>query len=271
MPELIRAIALDRWPAMLSHERQQIAENEYVNTVTFKTPDYALTSAQDYRAGQRGRREHIWQATMGLDAIVFANHPRSLSDADARQAGWWCGNGSLPRVAQWQDALVAIYNLPEDDLLGFTHAFFPTYAFDEHILEQGWAIARQGDGYLALHAAQGMTLAATGNDAQRELRSTGRHNVWLCQMGRAEVDGSFDDFRRAILARSVTVNDLQVEWDTLRNEHLAFDWRGPLLVNGQAEPLAGFKHVENPYALAEFPAASMDIGYGEDVLRLHFE
>ncbi len=55
-----------------------------------------LASAQDYRAGQRGRREHIWQATMGCDAIVFVNHPTSFSDGDARLAGWWCGNGVLP-------------------------------------------------------------------------------------------------------------------------------------------------------------------------------
>jgi len=112
-----------------------------------------------------------------------------------RQAGWWCGNGSLPRVAQWRDALIALYNLPEDDLLGFTHAFFPAYAFDEHVIEHGWAFARQGDGYLALHAAHGMTLVTTGNDAQRELRSVGQRNAWVCQMGRAEVDGSFEEFR----------------------------------------------------------------------------
>ncbi|MCX6030081.1 MAG: hypothetical protein NT169_12400 [Chloroflexi bacterium] len=269
-PELIRTIALDRWPDMLSRERQQIADNKYVNTVTFKTPDTMLASAQDYRAGQRGRREHVWQATMGYDAIVFTNHPTSFSDADARQAGWWCGNGSLPRVAQWRDALIAIYNLPEGDPLGFTHAFFPSYAFDEHVIEQGWAFARKGEGYLALRAAQGMTQVATGNDALRELRSAGVHNAWLCQMGRAEVDGSFEDFRRAVLAKSVIVNDLQVEWNTIRSERLAFGWSGPLLVNGREEPITGFKHVENPYALAEFPAQSMDIGYGEDMMRLHF-
>jgi len=268
-PELLRTIALDRWPDMLSRERQHIADNEYVNTVTFKTPDYLLASAQDYRAGQRGRREHIWQATLGYDAIVFTNHPTSFSDADARQAGWWCGNGSLPRVAQWKDALIALYNLPQGDTLGFTHAFFPGYASDEHVIERGWAFARQGEGYLALHAVQGMTLVTTGNDALRELRSTGLHNAWLCQMGRAELDGSFEEFRRKVLAGSVIANGLQVEWHTIRGERLAFDWSGPLLVNGKAEPIAGFKHVENPYALAEFPAQSMDIGYGEEMMRLH--
>ncbi len=62
-------------------------------------------------------------------------------------------------------ALIALYNLPEDDLLGFTHAFFPAYAFDEHVIAGDWAFARKDDGYLALHAANGMKLAATGNDA----------------------------------------------------------------------------------------------------------
>jgi hypothetical protein len=273
-PELLRAIALDRWPDMLSRERQQIGDNEYVNTVTFKTPDYMLASAQDYRAGQAGRREQIWQATLGFDAIVFTNHPTSFSDADARQAGWWCGNGRLPRVAQRRDALIALYNLPEDDVLGFTlaftHAFFPAYAFDEHAIEGGWAFGRVGDGYLALAATNGMTLVQTGHDAFRELRSAGPRSAWLCQMGRAAVDGSFADFRRAVVAGRVIADGLRVEWDTVRNEHLSFDWHGPLLVDGRPEPITGFKHVENPYALAEFPAERMDIGYGEDMMRLHF-
>jgi len=269
VPELIRTIALDRWPAMLSRERQQLAEKEYANTVLFKTPDYAIASAQDYRAGQRGQREHIWQATLGMDAVVFTNHPASFSDADARQAGWWCGNGSLPRVAQWKDALIALYDLPEDDVLGFTHAFFPGYAFDEHVLEQGWAFARKGDGYLALCAAKEMVLVDSGQDAMRELRSIGLRNVWLCQMGRAEVDGRWEDFLRAVLSTRVVVNDLQVEWHTIRGEQLVFGWRGPLRVNGKEEPITGFRHIENPYARAEFPAISMDIGYGEDMLRLN--
>ena len=269
-PELLRAIARDRWPDMLSRERQQIAEGEFVDTVAFKTPDAMLASAQDYRAGQAGRREHIWQATLGGDAVVFTNHPTSFSDADARQAGWWCGNGRLPRIAQHRDALIALYDLPEDDVLGFTHAFFPAYAFDEHMIEGGWAFGRVGEGYLALHATNGMTLAATGDDAGRELRSAGLRNAWLCQIGRAAVDGSFDDFRRAILAGRVTADGLAVEWDTIRGERLAFGWTGPLLVDGKEEPITGFRHVENPYAMAEFPAERMEIGYGEDMLRLHF-
>jgi hypothetical protein len=270
MPDLLRTIALDQWPEMISRERHQIAEGDEANTVVCKTPDYMLASVQDYHAGQRGASEHVWQATLGPDAIVFANHPATFSDAEGRAPGWWCGNAQLPRVAQWKDALIALYNLPADDWIGFTHAFFPGYTFDEYMIEKGWAFARKGNGYLALHATAGMELMGMGDDAMRELRCTSLQTAWLCQMGRAEVDGSFETFRAAVLAKSVKADGLNVEWDTVRGDKLAFAWSGPLKVNGVEEAITGFKHVENPYAVAEFPAQTMDIGYGQELMRLHF-
>ena len=41
--------------------------------------------------------------------------------------------------------------------------------------------------------------------------------------------------------------------------------------NGEEQPITGFKHYENPYCVAEYPAAQMDIRYGEQVMRLDFE
>ncbi|MCX7671793.1 MAG: hypothetical protein N2439_17205, partial [Anaerolineae bacterium] len=202
-------------------------------------------------------------------ALIYTTHPTRFSQADACEAGWWLGNGSLPRVAQWKDALIALYNLPENDWLGFTHAYFPIYAFNEHVLEGGWAFARVEEGYVALYAGQGFTLMRTGPDAQRELRSPGLRNVWLCQMGSKDMDGSFEAFRQKVLARPPVINGLHVSWHTIRGEHLTFDWRGPLLRNGQEEPIVGLKHHESIYGQAEFPADTMDITYDQDVMRLH--
>src|SRR5690606_2086590 len=129
-----------------------------------------------YRPDQRGRREQIRQATLGPEALVFTNHPTSFSQSDSRDAGWRVGNGVLPRVAQLHDTLIALYNLPQDDWLGFTHAYFPVFAFDEHAVAEGWAFARAGRAYLALWAARGMALMEEGPDAQRELRSAGLQN-----------------------------------------------------------------------------------------------
>jgi hypothetical protein len=99
--------------------------------------------------------------------------------------------------------LIALYHLPEHDALGYTHAYFPLYSFDETQLRAGWAFARKGDGYVALRASQEFTLITQGEQAYRELRAPGQHHVWLCHMGQAASDGSFANFQEKILALPV--------------------------------------------------------------------
>ena len=167
--------------------------------------------------------------------------------------------------------LIAVYNLPADDWMGFTHAYFPTYAFDEYALRDGWAFARKGEGYLALTSSQGFELVKTGYSAYRELRSYGRHNIWLCHMGRAAQDGDFVTFQEKVLALEVVFEDLSVRCTTLRGEHLAFGWEGPLLRNGEEQPLAGFMHYDNPYCTAALPAMQLEVRSQDYLLRLNFE
>jgi hypothetical protein len=294
-PPLIPAIATDLDQDLWARERHRVTEGAPadVNKVTYRTADYMLCSAQDYRPGERGDSEHIWQATLGPDAVVFVNHPACMSQSEARRPNFWRGNGILPRVAQWKDVLVALYNLPDrgtPDDMGFTHAYFPTYEFDEYALEEGsqglqWAFARKDGGYLALAATQGFELLRRGLTAYRELRSYGRQNTWLCMMGREATDRSFADFREAVLAvgvetqaderpRNVGNPPLSVRCTTLRGERLSFGWEEPLLVNGEAQPLSGFKHYDSPYCVAEMgtveadAARPMDIQYGDYTMRL---
>jgi hypothetical protein len=89
-------------------------------------------------------------------------------------------------------------------------------------------------------------------------------------MGRGARDGSFEKFQQAVLALDARFEELSAHCATLRGETLTFGWEGPLLVNGQEEPLAGFKHYDNPYCVAELGAAQMEIGYGDEVMRLNF-
>jgi hypothetical protein len=279
LPPIVQAIAADQPEELWSRERHageleqwcDLAAGAWeVNKVTYKTPDYMLCSGQDYRPGTPGYQEHVWQASMGPDAVVFVTHPPCVSEEGSHRPNFWHGNVVLPRVAQWKDVLLAVHNLPADDWMGFTHAYFPVYAFDEHALRDGWAFARKGDGYLALRAAQGLALTAQGDNAYRELRSYGQRNIWLCHMGRAARDGGFAEFQQAVLALDVRFDELSARCATLRGETLAFGWEGPLLVNGQEQPLAGFKHYDSPYCVAELGAAQMEIGFGDQLMRLDF-
>lgn len=276
VPLAVVAVALDRPEELWSRERHAARvdatdeEAWEVNKVTYKTPDYMLCSASDYRPGAAGSQEHIWQATFDADAVVFVTHPVCVSEGEAHRPGFWLGNGALPRVAQWRDLLIAVHKLPDDDWLGFTHAYFPVSAFDEYVLREGWAFARKGDGYLALTAAQGLTLVTRGDSAYRELRSSGKHNVWVCQMGRARVDGSFTEFQEGMLARTPAFGDLTARCTTRRGEAATFGWEGPLLVDGRAQALGGFPHYDSPYCRVDWPAERMEIRCREHQVTLQF-
>lgn len=270
-PQMIAEIAkfLPDW--QWSRERHVIdAAGNEVNKITYKTPDYQLSSAQDFRPGELGYQEHIWQATFGPDAVVFVTHPACMSEDGAHRPNFWAGNRVLPRVAQWNDVLFALHRLPEDDWMGFTHAYFPVYTFDEYVLRDGWAFARSGEGYLALTASQGIELTRRGPAAYRELRSYGQENVWVCQMGRAALDGDFVAFQDKVLAAELRVEGLTVHFTSLRDDALAFDWTGPLLRNGEEEAITGFKHYENPFCAVDLAAQEMDIQFGGTVMRLSF-
>jgi hypothetical protein len=279
LPPVIEAIALDPAAEIWNRERHagqmeqwcDLAEGAWeVNKVTYKTPDYMLASAQDYQPGQPGYQQHIWQATFSPEAVVFVTHPPCISEEGSHRPNFWHGNVVLPRAAQWKDALIAVHSLSEDDWLGFTHAYFPTYAFDEYTIRDGWAFARVGDGYLAITAAQGIELMRRGKNALRELRSYGHQNAWLVQMGRAAQDGSFEAFQSDVMSNHVTFDGLNVEMETLRGQTLSFGWTGPLRVDGVETAITGFAHYDNPYSQTPLNAAVMEIGFQDLVVRLKF-
>ncbi len=279
LPPLIAQIAADQPEEMWSRERHTGSAEDFrtsgeswpdVDKVTYKTPDYMLCSAQDYYPGRSGCQQHIWQATFSPDAVVFVTHPTCASEDDSHRPNFWHGNATLPRVAQWKDVLIAVHNFSPDDWMGFTHAFFPAFAFDVFELENGWALGRKDEGYIALTAARGLEWMTRGENAYRELRSFGHQNVWLCHMGRRAVDGPYQEFKQKILALPKVFGDLAVTLRSLRGDQIAFGWEGPLMVNGQPQPLTGFKHYDNPYCVADLPATEMEIHLGEDGLRLKF-
>jgi hypothetical protein len=273
LPPIIAAIAADQ-PAELWCKEQHTggeAGGPVVNKVTYKTPDAMLCSAQDWRPGQPGRQEHIWQATLSPTVTVFTSHPACAGEGDGRRPNFWSGNAVLPRVAQWKDLLIAVYQFSDDDWMGFTHAYFPVHGMGDHAVRDGWAFGRVGDGYIALTAARGLEFQTGGDNAYRELRSPGTPNIWLCQTGRAAQDVSFGAFVEKMLALPVKFEGGTVEITSLRGDRLRFGWQGDFLVNGEVQSLKGFTHYDNPYCTCGLNAPDMEIRYGADALRLHFE
>lgn len=279
LPETIGYVACDLPEEMWNRERHSGSWEDFassgsatseINKVTYKTADYMLSSAQDYHPGNKGYQQHIWQATFSPEGVVFVTHPKCASEEGSHRPNFWHGNETLPRVCQWKDVLFGIYNLPDDDWMGFTHAYFPTAGFDNYDIRENWAFARVGKGYLALTAARGLDFIRKGRNAFRELRSYGKQNIWVCQMGRATLDGSFDRFQQKVMSLPLDFNNLSVRYQSLRGDTLEFGWEGPLLLNGKEQPITGFKHYENPYCTVETGAPEMEITCAGTLLKLKF-
>lgn len=237
-----------------------------VDLVTHRTPDYQLSSATDWNPGRGGDQHHVWQATLAPDAVCFTTHP---GPRKARSPGWWTGSATLPRVAQVENLLIAIYRIPRGPALYvqnrnlFTHAWLARDRFDELCERAGWFFARRGDGYLALRSQQ----PATWVDAN-ELQAPGRENVWICELGRRARDGSFEDFVARIAAAKLAFGRASVRYESPSQRRVEFGWRGPFLREGTEVKLRGFARYDAPWAQAPFPSDTVTVRAGGATLDL---
>lgn len=269
LPSIIANIAADRpdatWTAW-SGQDDSARPGAGCVYASFRTPTYRLSSF--YPESVTNLCEALlWQAALGPDAVVFSSDPGSTSQAAYRPAGFWRGNARPTDVLQWQDALICRYDSSLPAALGFTHTYFPTEAFDEAIVEEQWAFARLGEGYLALYAEGGLSLAAGGDDAGRELRSPGV--VWACQMGQKADDGSFEAFCASNRARPPQVSGREIAWETIRGLQMQTFADGKLAVHGRSP--ASDSLLISPYASFDRDKGLMTIQYHEDGLELLFD
>lgn len=257
---------------------------EEVNLYTYKTPEFMLSTAQDYRKGYGGDQQHIWQATLGPDAVCFTTHPAKL---DGVTPNYWAGSGLLPRAAQYRNVAIIIYRIRRIPALYvpvrhfFTHAWLPQDQFDEVVEKAGWIFARKGDGYLALRSQRpyfwnagdeasaaaarraGVSLRGDPEDVGREVVAPGADNVWICQVGRRAEDGPFADFIARIVAAELDFDGAVVTFASPGNGRMRLGWEGPFCVDGVAIPLRGYPRYDNPFVHAEFDAAEIRVVAGE--------
>jgi hypothetical protein len=262
--------------------------NKQVNTYTYRTADYMMSTAQDYRKGSRGAQYHSWQATFDPNAQVFTQHPgepprQTLDWTDDGEPGNWTGTASQPRSAQFENVGIHLYS-PQYVIQGgafhgltkyepYTHAYFPQDHFDEVVRDGHWTFGRFRDGYIALYSWRtaefvdhGPTVATNGMVKPFDLVATGGpDDVWIVECGDASHAGSFADFQNAIRNAAVTVNPVttglpprarapffEVTYDSPSQGPISFSWTGSFVVNGHEVSLTDYPRMENPWTNVGF-------------------
>ena len=265
-----------------------------VNTYTYRTRDYMLSTAQDYRAGAYGGEYHAWQATFDANAIVFTTHPatpvpETTDWREDAQPGYWTGTASMPRSAQHENVAIHVYAPQFDGLTLFpyepyTHAYFPQDHFDQVVTSGSWTFGKFQKGYIALYSFQPTewvsydpeVVATNGMVKPFDLRATvGPGNVWIVECGSKKEWGSFRAFRRAVRKARVVVTPAAKPIDGFHAEYhspsrgsIAFGFRDPLVVNGERVPIRDYPRYDNPWAQVPHLAPGVLIA-GDGVGVLH--
>ena len=222
-----------------------------VDTYTWRSPHVMLSTAQDWRPGQRGEQDHIWQATFDPDTLVFTQHPRvpvSSADDASDNTSHWTGDGGIPRSAQVENVNISLYDpaYEGDGGVGsgsysftyedYTHAWFPTEHFDQVVQRDGWTFGRKGDGYIALWSARPTEWRKyKEGEFTRDLTEDfdlmapgGPNNVWISEVADASDYDSFDDFVTAITATApVATGPFSCDDDSCADDPITVTYDSP--------------------------------------------
>ncbi|KPL09715.1 MAG: hypothetical protein AMS26_22515 [Bacteroides sp. SM23_62] len=239
-----------------------------VNIETYRTADWLLSCAQDFRKGKPGYQQHIWQATMGIDAVVYTNHPGS--DNERTRPNYWAGNGLMPRAAQYKNTLICVYHIPPDDPFPFSHAYFPRRAFDEVVEKDHWIFGRKGDGYIGIYSQHPGQWVPDDAGHKNEFKVPNPDNIWICEMGSKKEWNDFLGFVDAVTSHYVKCNDLRIRYHSPSQGEIRFGWSEPLQVQGENISLREYKRFDNPYCQSDFNLSEILIKYKDREYLIDF-
>ncbi|NLD76844.1 MAG: hypothetical protein GX643_09285 [Acidimicrobiales bacterium] len=258
------------------------------NTYAYRNDKVSMASVVDHRPGEMRDQAHAWQAAIDENAMVFTNHP--VTDADQStdwrsdgRPGYWTGEASMPRSAQFERTAVHIY-LPDWDestdplvwgVFGyrpFTHAYVPQDHFDQVVQAGHWTVAERKGAYIALWSWRAPTwrIYDPAVQATRDMvkpfdlvAEGGPDNVWIAEVGTSEVDGTIDQFVASLTAVDPAVarddSGFAVAWTSPSAGPITFSSTGPFVVDGAEQPLGDFPRHESPWGTVDHLATRYDL------------
>ncbi len=260
---------------------------ERVDKITYRTPDYQLSTVQDYRKGRPGAQQHIWQATLGPATQVFTINPGGSPK-------YW--QGRLPRNGQHKNVLVSIYDVPaerppgpktifppdakgdavpspapsEEPLVPRTLAVFRRSAFDEVVQKGNWTFGRRGSGYVALYSQVPPTWSneVLGGEG---LIAEGRQNLFVTHLGREKVDGPFAAFVARVSEAKIAATPSSVVYAAPGLGEVRFAWDGPLRVAGKVIPITEYARFDNPFTRTPWGQGRYVISHAGHRLVMDFD
>lgn len=167
-----------------------------VNTYLFKTPFYQMGSAQSYRPFTHGHQQHLFNVALGERAQLqySINHPGEPAYSGQNRPSYWAGNGTMPRVLQYRNLAILLFNIDEEELVHAIHAYLPLELTDRFEQVGQHFFFSCDDAYVHTWFSRAAAVTDWGANTGCEILSPGRlHAVMVRCSSRAE-SSSFECF-----------------------------------------------------------------------------
>lgn len=178
-----------RWPNLREDETARTDCHEFTKSLNESFHGTSL-----FAPGTYGYQQHLWMAALSGEAVLFVNHPGTTAEKSGMRPGYWYGNGVMPAIRQTGSLLEAIYRIPEEHPIHFTHVYCPKLCYNQVIEDGHWLFLRKEKGYLALWSS-GNFVEHNDQIFHCELRVYGSETAYVCLLGAETEYGSFEKFQ----------------------------------------------------------------------------
>jgi hypothetical protein len=244
------------------------------NTYTFKTSEYTLYSVQNHQPGTYGDQQHVSGMNIGGITSIFHSHPAVEQGINRQSPNYWVGYGHFPHVAQERNVSLAIYDLPamkglmEEDLLDYTHAYFPAEKFDTAIVNANYAFGKLGDTYCVFITKNELKFRENSTD---DLIQHGKKTFWITEAGSRKQDGSFANFYSRIISNRLSFDASTNTLNYASNGNaLSLTFQHDFLLNGKPV-VTEYPRYDSPYAKANKKDKTITYRFNGKSLHLDFE
>ena len=181
-----------RWSNItLGSDAEFVESHEYTKSLNER---YHGTTC--FQPGVYGYQQHLYDIALSNMAHVFANHPGVTDDATANRPGYWYGNGVMPAVTQSDGAIYAIYSIPDEHPVKFTHIYFPKSEFDSSEISDSLIFARKGNGFIAIwHSGELVAHDDVLSDAEMRCYDSVAAYAFFASSENKE---SYEDFKKRV-------------------------------------------------------------------------
>lgn len=171
----------------------------HAHLYTYMTDDYALSCVQGYKPFTQGHQQHIMNLAMSGDSTqLFINHPGEKPISGEQRPSYWAGNGMMPLVRQFRNAMLMVFNIDERQQVHFIHTYMMPERMDEFICQEKELYLKVKDTYVYIRFSHDVKITTYGAATGKECISNGRHHGVYIKCGAKKEWGSFHAFKKSM-------------------------------------------------------------------------